>query len=139
MSWRLSCHHQISRGRVLRCRSFALGQRGVSQVGLDDPEVWEQLLGLFVVDTGMDNDIVARDPIDRSGDLVLVARLERIHDSKYLGRVAAGRGRIRQNQSNGLFGINDENRANGECNALLVDIGGILVVDPAHSVSVHIM
>ena len=48
---------------TLRSSSLLLGQRCEPQVGLDDAEVWEELLGLVVVDGGVDNDVVTWDPV----------------------------------------------------------------------------
>lgn len=78
----------------------------------------------------MDNDIVTGDPVDGGGDLVLVTGLERVDDTEDLGGVAAGGGRVGQDETDGLLGVNDEDRADGESNALLVNVGGVLVVEP---------
>jgi len=61
---------------------------------------------------------------------VLVASLERVDDSENLGRVTAGRGRIGQDSADLLAGVDDEYGADGEGDSLLVDVGGVLVVDP---------
>jgi hypothetical protein len=78
----------------------------------------------------VNNDIVTGNPVDGGGDAVLVASLKAVKDTEDLGTVTACAGGIRQNKTNGLLGVNDEDRADGECDALLVDICGILVVDP---------
>lgn len=78
----------------------------------------------------MDNDIVTGNPVDGGGDLVLVTGLERVDDTEDLGGVAAGGGRVGQDETDGLLGVNDEDRADGESNALLVNVGGVLVVEP---------
>ena len=110
--------------------SLVLGQGSEAQVGLDDAEVGEELLGLLVLDAGGDDDVVTRDPVDRGGDLVLVAGLERVEDAQDLGRVAARRRRVRQDQADLLVGVDDEDGADREGDALLVDVGGVLVVEP---------
>ena len=110
--------------------SLLLRERGEAQVGLDDAEVGEELLGLVVLDAGGDDDVVAGDPVDRGGDLVLVAGLERVEDTEDLGGVAASRGRVGEDETDLLVRVDDEDRADGEGNALLVDIGGVLVVEP---------
>lgn len=69
-----------------------LGQRGEPQVRLDDTEVWEELLGLLILDGGVHNHIVTGDPVDGSGNLVLVAGLEGVDDAQNFGRIAASRG-----------------------------------------------
>ncbi|KAL2285203.1 hypothetical protein FJTKL_08420 [Diaporthe vaccinii] len=110
--------------------SLLLGQRGESQVWLDDAEVGEQLLGLLVLDGRVDNDVVARNPVDRGGDLVLVTGLERVDDAQDLGAVTAGRGGVRQDGADSLLGVDEEDGANGEGNALLIDVGSVLIVKP---------
>jgi hypothetical protein len=110
--------------------SLLLGQWGEPQVRLDNAEVGEQLLGLLVLDRGVDNDVVARNPVDWSGDLVLITGLQRIDDAQDLGAVAAGRGRVGQDGADGLLGVDKEDGADGKGDALLVDVGGILIVKP---------
>lgn len=78
----------------------------------------------------MHNHIVTRDPVNGSCNLVLVAGLERVDDAQNLGRVAAGGGWVGEDGANGLLGIDDENGANGKGDALFVDVGCILVVEP---------
>lgn len=115
---------------LLRRSDLVLGQRSEAQVRLDDAEVGEQLLGLLVLDRGVDNDVVARHPVDRSGDLVLVARLQRVDNAQDLVGVAASGSRVRQDGADRLLGVNDKDGADSEGNALLVDVGGVLVVEP---------
>jgi hypothetical protein len=110
--------------------SLLLGQWGEPQVRLDDAEVGEQLLGLLILDRGVDNDVVTRNPVDWSGDLVLVAGLQRVDDAQDLGAVAAGGGWVGQDGADGLLGVDEEDGADGEGDALLIDVGGILVVKP---------
>ena len=106
-----------------------LGERGESQVGLDDAEVREKCLCLLVLDAGVNNDVITRNPVDGGGDPVLVAGLQAVEDTEDLGGVAASGGGVRQNETDGLLGVDDEDRADGERNALGVDVGGVLVVD----------
>ena len=126
-----------------------LRQRRRSQVWLDGFEVGEELLSQVVVDRRMDNDIVACrydlsacskanaaaavmiptwNPVYRRGNSVLISCLERVYHTEDFGRIASGRGRIRHDETNGLLGINDEDASDGEGNAFLIDICGILVV-----------
>ena len=91
----------------------------------------EQLLGLVVLDAGVDDDVVAGDPVDGRRDAVLVARLQRVDHAEHLGRVAARRGWVREDQADRLLGVDDEDGADGEGDALGVDVGGVLVVEPA--------
>lgn len=110
--------------------NLSLGERSEAQVRLDDAEAREQLLGLLVADGGSDNDIVSGHPVDGGGDAVLVTSLERVDDAENLGGVAAGRGRVGEDGADLLLGVDEEDAADGEGNALGVDVGGVLVVDP---------
>ena len=78
----------------------------------------------------MDDDIVAGHPVDGGGDLVLVAELEGVDDAQDLGTVAAGRGGVREDGADDLLGVDDVDGADREGDALGVDVGGVLVVDP---------
>ncbi|KAK1245858.1 hypothetical protein MKX07_004927 [Trichoderma sp. CBMAI-0711] len=107
-----------------------LGQGGEAQVGLDGAEVGEELLGLLVLDDGGDDDVVTGLPVDRGGDAILVAGLEGVDDAQDLVGVAAGGGRVGQDGADLLVGVDEEDRADGEGDALFVDVGGVLAVDP---------
>ena len=74
-------------------------------------------------------------PVDRGGDAVLVASLERVDNAQNLGGVTASAGRVREDGADGLLGVDDEDGADGESNALGVNVGGILVVNPSIIVS----
>ena len=78
----------------------------------------------------MNDDVVAGDPVDGGGDAVLVAGLERVDDPEDLGGVAAGGGGVRKDGADLLGGVDDEDRADGEGDALGVDVRGVLVVQP---------
>ena len=78
----------------------------------------------------MDNNIVARNPVDWRSDAVLVTGLERVDDAEDLGGVAASGRWVGHDEADGLLGVNDENGADGERNALGVNVGRILVIDP---------
>jgi hypothetical protein len=107
-----------------------LRQRSESEVWLDNPEVGEEGLGLLVLDAGVHNHVISGDPVDRGGDAVLVAGLEGVDHAENLGGVAAGGGGVGHDQADGLLGVDDENGADGEGDALGVDVGGVLVVKP---------
>lgn len=77
----------------------------------------------------MDDNIITGDPVDGGGDLVLVASLEGVDDAENLGGVAARGGGVGEDQTNRLLGVDDEYRADGEGDALGVDVGGVLVVN----------
>lgn len=79
----------------------------------------------------MHNDIVTGDPVYGRRDAVLVARLKRVDDAQDLGRVAARGCWVGEDGSDGLLGVDDEHGPDGEGDALFVDVGGVLVVDPA--------
>lgn len=79
--------------------------------------------------------VLTRNPVDRSGDAVLVASLERVDNAQNLSGVAASGGGVGEDGADGLLGVNDEDGADGESDALGVNVGGILVVDPGVVVS----
>lgn len=83
----------------------------------------------------MDNDIVTRHPVDRGGDLVLVASLEGVDDAEDLGAVAASGGGVGEDGADGLLGVDDKDGADGEGNALGIDIGSVLIVDPVEGLA----
>jgi hypothetical protein len=49
----------------------------------------EQSLGLLVLDARVDDNIISGDPVDRSGDTMLVAGLKGVNDTEDLGGVPA--------------------------------------------------
>ncbi|KAH3660715.1 hypothetical protein OGATHE_005047 [Ogataea polymorpha] len=104
-------------------------QWGQSQVWFDSSEFREQGLGLFVGDAWVDNDIVTWNPVNRSGDSVLVTGLQRVDDSQNLSSVSTSRSWVGQDQSDGLLWVDNEDRSDGELDTLVVDISCILVVD----------
>lgn len=59
---------------------------------------------------------------------MLVTSLERVDDAQHLGGVTACRSWVGEDGADGLLRVDDEDRADGESNALGVDVGGILVV-----------
>jgi hypothetical protein len=78
----------------------------------------------------VDDHIIAWDPVDGGGDTMLVASLEGVDHAKNLSGVAASGSGVGEDEADGLLGVNDEDGADGECNALGVNVGGILVVQP---------
>lgn len=96
-----------------------------------------QLLGLLVGDGRSDNDVVTWNPVDGGGDTVLVTGLEGVKDTEDLGGVTAGGGWVGEDETDLLLGVNDEDGADGESNALGVDVGSVLVVDPAQKIKVR--
>jgi hypothetical protein len=69
---------------------------------------------------------------------VLVAGLQAVDDAQDLGGVAAGRGRVGEDGADGLLGVDDEDAADGEGDALAVDVGGVLVVDPVRVIVISL-
>ena len=61
---------------------------------------------------------------------MLIACLKRVDDAKDFSGIAASAGWVGEDGTDGLLWIDDEDAANGEGDALLVDICGVLVVDP---------
>lgn len=61
---------------------------------------------------------------------VLVTGLQRVENPQDLVGIAASRRGVGQDETNGLLGVNDEDGTDGERNALGVDVGSVLVVDP---------
>lgn len=141
----LNYHHRSLSPTILLtstnlCGSgLLLWQRGKSEVWLDNAEVGEQGLGLLVLDAGVDNHIISGDPVDGSGDAVLVSGLERVDDTENLGGVAAGGGRVGEDEADGLLGVDDEHRADGERDSLGIDVGGILVVKPGRMLTLDLL
>lgn len=111
-------------------RLWDLREGSHAEVRLDGLEVGEQLAGLVVLDDGGDDDVLTGLPVNGGGDAVLVAGLEGLDDAEDLGGVAAGGGRVGEDGADLLLGVDEEDGADGEGNALLVDVGGVLVVDP---------
>lgn len=66
---------------------------------------------------------------------MLVASLERVDNAQNLGGVTASAGGVREDGADGLLGVDDKDGADSESNALGVDVGGVLVVDPERAVS----
>lgn len=63
---------------------------------------------------------------------MLVTSLQGVDNPQDLSSITTGRSGVRENETDGLLGVNNEDRADGERNALGVDVGGVLVVDPIY-------
>lgn len=74
-------------------------------------------------------------PIDWSGDLVLVTSLQRVYDTEHFRSVATSGGWVGKDQTDGLLWVNDEDATDGESDTLLINVGGVLVVNPSHAMS----
>jgi hypothetical protein len=114
--------------KYLSRTSLLLSQWCEPQVRLDDAEVREEVLGLLVGNRWVHNHVVAGDPVDGRGDPVLVSGLQTVEHAQNLGGVAAGRGRVGHDKSDGLLWVDDENGADGESNALGIDICCVLII-----------
>ena len=77
--------------------------------------------------TGRGNGLT-RHPIDGRGDFLLISRLQAVHHPQHLGSVPARAGGIAQDETDGFLGIDDEHGTDGEGDALLIDVGRILVI-----------
>jgi hypothetical protein len=78
----------------------------------------------------MNNDIFTRIPVDRCSNTMSIGRLEGVNHSEEFHGIPTSRGWVGEDEADGLFGVNDENRADGKSNALRIHIGGILVIKP---------
>lgn len=66
---------------------------------------------------------------------MLISRLQAIHNPQDLGRIPTRAGGITQDQTNRLLRINDEDRADGECNALLIHVRRVLMIQHVVQIS----
>jgi hypothetical protein len=101
-------------GLLLDHGGLLLGKRSEAEVRLDDSELWPDLFRLLGLDRRVNNDIVTWSPVDRSGNLILITRLQRVDNAQHLGRVATSRSRVRQNGADGLLWVDDVNGSDGE-------------------------
>ena len=51
-----------------------------------------------------------------------------VDDPQYFVKVATSGGRVRNHQTDGLLGVDDEHRSDGEGHALCIAVGGVLEV-----------
>jgi len=110
-------------------------QKNILNLKGSGPQVWqvngvvrEEGFGLFVGDRWVDDNILTLLPVDRGGDAVPFADLERVDDPEDFVKVATSGSGVRNGQTDDLLGVDDEHRSDGEGNALGVDVGGILVI-----------
>lgn len=62
---------------------------------------------------------------------MLVTSLQRVDNTENLSCVTPSRGRVRHDKTDSLFWVDNKDRADGESDSLGVNIGGVLVIDPA--------
>lgn len=101
----------------------------VSQVWLDLANNPELLLRVRGRNRGGHDDVVADLPVDRGGDALLVASLQGVDNSEDFGRVTTSRGGVHHGEANLLAGVDDEDRPDGEGDALLVNVIQVLLVN----------
>lgn len=100
-----------------------------AQIRLDNAYVAKLLLCILSLDRWGNNDVLANLPVDRCGNASAVPSLQAIDNAQDLGGVSAGAGGVAHAEPDFLLRVNDEDGTDGECDALLVDICEILVVD----------
>ena len=66
---------------------------------------------------------------------MLISGLQTVEHAQDLSGVAASRGRVAHDKSDGLLWVDDENGADGESNALGIDICCVLVIQHIKGVS----
>lgn len=77
----------------------------------------------------MNNNIITWDPVDWGSDSVLVTKLEGVQHSQNLSSVSTSGSRVRDDETNGLLWVNDEDGTDGELDTLVINVGSILVVN----------
>lgn len=60
---------------------------------------------------------------------MLIPRLQAVHYPQHLRRVPSGARRIAHDQPNRVLRVDDEDAADGKGDALMVHVGGVLVVE----------
>jgi len=107
------------------CLAWVCGRPQIRQDGL---VIREELLGLVVRDSVIDNDVFARFPVDGGGDLVFVAKLQGIYSAKNFIKVSANSSGIGNREADGLLGVDDEDGSDSKRHALAINVGSILFV-----------
>jgi hypothetical protein len=79
----------------------------------------------------MDDNIITRIPINGCRNAILIRCLQGVNDAKQFGGVAACGGGIGEDEADGFLGVNNEDGADGEGDTAGVNVGGVLVVEPA--------
>lgn len=62
---------------------------------------------------------------------MFVTGLQRVDNTENLSCVTPSRGRVRHDKTDSLFWVDNKDRADGESDSLGVNIGGVLVINPA--------
>lgn len=108
-----------------RAPSLGAGVLGESEVRTNCLVAREEFLRLVILNTRVHNDIVARLPVGRSGNPMLVADLERVDHSDNLVKVATGGCGVRDDETNHLVRVYHEYIPHGERHTLGIHIGGV--------------
>jgi hypothetical protein len=91
-------------------------------------DVVEKILRIRSGHRGVNYDIVALLPVNGSRHLVLIGELERVDDTNNLIKIATRSSRVGNSETDDLLGVNHEHCTDGERQALLVNIGCILII-----------
>lgn len=102
---------------------------GEAQVRLELADVAKLLLRIGGGNRRRDDDIVTSLPVNRGHNALLITRLQRVDHTQDLSRVTAGRGRVHHGQTDLLARVDDEDRPDGEGNALLGNVVQIPLVN----------
>ena len=100
-----------------------------SQVWSDLPNLLELLPGVLRLQRRRYNDILSNLPVNRSCHALLVASLQAVDNSQDLGCVAARRRWVHHSKADLLGWVDNEDTADCECDALLIDVRQVLLVD----------
>nr|POE53603.1 serine--trna ligase, mitochondrial [Quercus suber] len=101
----------------------------ISQIRLDLADLAKLLPRVLRLHARRHDHVVPADPVDRRRHALAVAQLQAVDDAQDLGSVAAGRRRVHHGQADLARGVDDEDAADGEGDALVVDVGEVLRVD----------
>lgn len=85
----------------------------------------EQLISLLLLDAVGNDNVLPRNPIDRGGNLVLGADLQRVDHPQELVDVPPRRGRVGDDEPDDLFRVDDEDASDGQRETEGVDVGGV--------------
>jgi hypothetical protein len=100
---------------ILRSSGLFNWQRSETEIWLDNFHLRPDGLGIFSLDTWVNNDILSWHPVNWSGDLVFVASDERVDNAENLCRVATSGSWVGENETNGLLWVDDEDGTDCEC------------------------
>lgn len=102
---------------------------GIPQVRLHLAHLAKLLPRVLGAHARRHNDIIADLPVNGRGDALLVARLQAINHAQHLAGVAARRRGVHHGEADLAGGVDDEDGADGEGDALGVDVVEVLRVE----------